>query len=402
MRSLVIFLAGIVSLNVSADQISVPNEFVSGETAVAADVNENFTAIATGVNNNDTAIQANAAEIAVKMTNTIQSCEAGSAIRSIDTDGNVECEADDVGGDSSAGDIGANTTAIGVNAAAIQVNVDAIAAKQASLKNSCPAGQFITAIAVDGTATCADDLQGGTGSAADIETNKKNIAANLVKITANSAASDKNAEDIKTNASGIASKQASLTATICGAGEILTSIDPATGVGVCKALAIPDNEVTSAAILNGAIVNADISTTAEIDIAKINGDAGIDVNSTFKSVSPSATVKSVATNSMTVPKGGFFMVNFAGDASVVGKSKIELTIKATHPKTGVPQSLTRILSNANAGTLDIPFNAAWVYLGGATNGGTYEFEATVREAGSATASFISNITFAVMYFPERY
>jgi len=396
MRYLVLLISGLVSLTVAAEQISVPNEFVSGEKAVAADVNENFAAVVTGVNNNDTAI-------ATKLTNTIQSCDAGSAIRSIDTEGNVECEADDVGGDSSAGDIGANTTAIGVNAAAIQVNTDAIATKQTSLKNSCPAGQFIMAIAADGTATCADDLQGSAASATDIETNKTNIAANLVKITANTAANEKNAEDIKINAGNIADKQPNLTATNCGSGEILTSIDPATGVGVCKALAIPVGEVTSSTILDSTIKDEDISGAAKINRDKIDGDAGMEF-APFTSATPNSVETLVATNLVTVTQGGYFMITFAGDAKVGSGSRVELTIKGFNPKALTrTDQLTRFISNSNAATIEIPFNAAWAFVLGdkVTSGGTFKFEAYVKEVGTGKSN-LSNISFLVLYVPKRY
>jgi len=396
MRSLVLLISGLISFNVAAEQISVPHEFVSGEKAVAADVNENFSAVVTGVNNNDTAI-------ATKLTNTIQSCDAGSAIRSIDTEGNVECEADDVGGDSSAGDIGANTTVIGVNAAAIQSNTDAITTKQAILKNACPAGQFITSIAADGTATCADDLQGGTGSAVDIETNKTNIAANLVKITENSVASEKNAEAIKINTGDIADKQAQLTGTLCGAGSYLESINPPTGIGTCKALSsIPNNEVSSADIVNGTITNADISGTANISRDKIDGDVGMDFNDVFFSATPNATEAVISTFNTTVTQGGFFMVSFAGNAKISNGSDVELAIKVYNPGAKTPSGqIKRFLSNATGGTMRLPFNAAWSYITAPTIKGTFKFEATVKELGSGTTS-IDFGSFTVVYIPKRY
>lgn len=44
--------------NVYASSASVPNTFVSGEAAVAAEVNENFTALETAINDNDSRITA--------------------------------------------------------------------------------------------------------------------------------------------------------------------------------------------------------------------------------------------------------------------------------------------------------------------------------------------------------
>lgn len=50
---LVSFLTGsLLATNVSASTVTIPNTFVSGQTAVAADVNSNFTALKNAVNDN--------------------------------------------------------------------------------------------------------------------------------------------------------------------------------------------------------------------------------------------------------------------------------------------------------------------------------------------------------------
>lgn len=66
-----------------AAETTLPHQFQSGELISASEMNENFTAVITGINS--------------KQAQITGSCSEGSAIRSINPDGSVDCEVDDIG-----------------------------------------------------------------------------------------------------------------------------------------------------------------------------------------------------------------------------------------------------------------------------------------------------------------
>ena len=90
-----------------AGELTIPNTFTAGTTAVASEVNDNFSAVETEVVDNALDITANtgniatnASAIATKQNRVTGTCAAGSSIRAIAADGTVTCETDnDSGGD---------------------------------------------------------------------------------------------------------------------------------------------------------------------------------------------------------------------------------------------------------------------------------------------------------------
>ncbi len=123
----ILALLMLIALNVAvlgigpvlAGNVTIPNDFVGGTTAVADEVDENFSAVATEVNDNDTRITTNTTNINTNDTR-----------------------------------ITTNTTGISANATAIQ-------SKQNRVTESCTTGQSIRVINENGTVVCQPDTNSG-------------------------------------------------------------------------------------------------------------------------------------------------------------------------------------------------------------------------------------------------
>ena len=107
--------------NVSAwaGNLTVPNVFVSGTKAVAADVNANFNAVETAVNDNDTRITQNTADV------TANTAEIGTKADAATVTANTAA----IGTKADIATVTANTAAIATNAANISANTTAIGTK---------------------------------------------------------------------------------------------------------------------------------------------------------------------------------------------------------------------------------------------------------------------------------
>lgn len=97
---LILITLNVASLGIGsalAGNVTIPNDFVAGTSAVADEVNENFDAVAAEVNDNDTRISANTTNKQNRVSGT---CPSGQSIRVINADGTVTCQADtNSGGD---------------------------------------------------------------------------------------------------------------------------------------------------------------------------------------------------------------------------------------------------------------------------------------------------------------
>ncbi|MFP8879566.1 MAG: DUF1566 domain-containing protein [Myxococcota bacterium] len=138
-----------IPLVVAAGTLTVPNSFTNGQAADAGQVNANFDAIETEVNDNDgriTTVEGTANAAQVRVTG---SCVAGSSIRAIAADGTVTCEVDDNSDNDTT-----YTAGSGLSLAGTSFSADT-AVVQSRVVNTCVVGQAISAIAADGTVTCA-------------------------------------------------------------------------------------------------------------------------------------------------------------------------------------------------------------------------------------------------------
>ena len=159
MRYMILLSAGLFSFTLSAAEVTGLNTFQAGEKALASEVNDNFTAVSDAVADNDaritanaTAIQTNSSAVANRMTKNIGTCDPGTAIREIKTDGAVTCEAI-VGG----GDITAVTAGIGLTGGGdvgdVTLDIDTTQV-QKRVTGTCSAGKAISSIDSNGSVTC--------------------------------------------------------------------------------------------------------------------------------------------------------------------------------------------------------------------------------------------------------
>lgn len=110
-----------------AGDLTIPNTFVSGDPARAAEVNANFSAVKTEVDDNDARIILNEAAIANRQSRVTGSCAAGQSIRVINADGSVDC-----------------------------------VPTQDRVSETCPVGESIRAINPDGSVICEVDTDTDT------------------------------------------------------------------------------------------------------------------------------------------------------------------------------------------------------------------------------------------------
>ena len=204
-------LAG--ELNTDVD--NTLNVFVSGTTAVAADVNENFAEVADAVNDNNARIDANTAAITTNttsitglQTNKLNSADLGAALdTATTTSGNtVDGNAADILINSTA--IGIHTTAISTNAANIADNAADITANTAAIiVNSADIDTNETNIAANTTAIAGKLSTSALGTALDSTTTTagNSIDGNATDIASNTAAIALKADatDVATNATAI-------------------------------------------------------------------------------------------------------------------------------------------------------------------------------------------------------
>jgi len=187
-------LLSLGSASALASDLTVPNEFVSGTPAVAADVNANFDAIEAAVDDNDTRITTNTADIA---TNTADIADKADAADVTANSAAIATKADQSDVDANTANILSNTTNIGANATAIGTNASAIGAKAdqtdvdtntAAIANK--ADQTDVDANTAAIANKADQTDVDTNTAAiankadqtDVDTNTANINGNTIDI----------------------------------------------------------------------------------------------------------------------------------------------------------------------------------------------------------------------------
>lgn len=223
-------------------------------------------------------------------------CAAGASIRSIDSGGGVECEADDTGstitsinagtGLTGGGSTGALTLGIangGVGASQLasgSVGTAAINANQvqARVTGTCSAGNSIRAIASDGTVTCeADDTGGGTVTSVASGTGLTGgpiTGSGTLSIADGGVGATQIADgSITATEINTASVQARVTGT-CAAGSSIGSI-AANGTVVCET---DDVGISSLTTVTSGYPTASLRllSTASASVGDITATTGID------------------------------------------------------------------------------------------------------------------------------
>jgi hypothetical protein len=190
-----IALLSLGSASAWAGNLTVPNDFVAGTKAVAADVNANFNEVETQVNDNDSRITTNAADIA---TNTTAIGTKAAAADVTTNTGNITANTAAIGANST--NISTNTTDIATNAADIATNTTAIGTKAAA------------ADVTTNTTNITANTTNITANTADVATNTSNISTNAADIATNTSDISTNATDIATNTSNITTNATNITA----------------------------------------------------------------------------------------------------------------------------------------------------------------------------------------------
>jgi len=144
-----------------AGSVTIPNNFKAGTPAKAAEVNANFSAVKTAVDDNNTRINTNATNITGKQNRVTGTCPAGESIRTINANGTVVCEKDDVG----IGDITEVKAGTGLSGGGDSGSVELSAntnVLQSRVTGTCSAGESIRTINANGTVVCeVDDVGSG-------------------------------------------------------------------------------------------------------------------------------------------------------------------------------------------------------------------------------------------------
>ena len=107
MKYLILITASVFSLSLSAAEVTGLNTFVSGEKALASEVNDNFDAVADAINENST-------DIEDKQNAITAPCPTNQFMKGVNTDGSPICAIDQIGSTDLSG-ITTNTNAIDAN-----------------------------------------------------------------------------------------------------------------------------------------------------------------------------------------------------------------------------------------------------------------------------------------------
>lgn len=311
---LAILLAAFTS-DASAGSLTIPKTFVSGETARASEVNDNFSAVKTEVDDNNARINQNESTMSFKQERVSGSCPAGQSIRVINPDGTVTCEQDD----------NTNTTytaGSGINLNGTEFSADS-ATLQGRVNGSCAAGESIRVINPDGTVVCEVD--------SDTDTNTTYSAGSGMKLNGTVFSTDSTVSQHRVNGS-------------CAAGESINAINE-DGSVTCQ----PDANTTYSAG-TGLKLNAGVFTSDPAQTQKRLGQSCA-AGSSIRAINEDGTVDcQLDTNSTYSAGSGMQMVGTElrpadGWVSVPPSAFVAAGIPSTACKLSVQSSAVNFVNN---------------------------------------------------------
>ena len=369
-----IVLSALITLSAAAwgADVGALNQFAGNTTISATAVNQNFDALKAGVN--------------TKQDKLDTACIAGQALANVTQATGAACT-----------DVGTITTVTagsgltgGGASGAVTLSADTTVV-QARVTGTCAVGQYVTAIAANGTVPCGTDANSGGTITSVTGGNGVSASTTAGAVTLGIATGGITSAHIADNS-------------ITGA-DILN--------GTITGTDIAAGTVTGSNIAAGTITNSNISASAAIDATKVLGAAGLDSGggSTFN-LAAGVTVQSTLNSvSITVPRAGYIFATYSGMAKIQGVNgssnytyfflSSSLTAVPTTWTTQTSQGLqwAEAISAMPSGTYSIPVSGHAVY---AVTSGTVTITLYAqRGAGTGSASIFYPRLYAI-FVPRLY
>lgn len=165
---------------------------------------------------------------------------------------------------------------------------------------------------------------------------------------------------------------------------------------------IATNAINSARILNGSIVNEDISNVAAIAASKLFGDAGIEFSVLTDFSTVPTSIASMGSITVTVPSDGYLFAMFTGNALFFGDStRLHFGISNDPSSFSLSQNSCGRLDGSSSVRYDQSFTTIWA---GEVTAGSTNVYANVQKSASFDANIINivNAKLVAIFIPKKY